>query len=209
MKRLLNYIIAGALLLSIGHVAADRQARAHHDAIRKHDPNHLILGDKIQNARPQPDWVWEIVKEYVDVIVIQDYDFFTPEHERKLRHIYSVTGRPIINGDHSYGVLRPHMHAVKGVKVDSAEAKGQEYATYLRGIMNLPFMLGWQTCGYLETWEGTSDATGKQQTGYFDPFGQPIKEALSHVKAANGQAVQWHERAESLDDVYSDRRRRQ
>ena len=183
--------------------------KAHHDAIRKHDPNHLILGDKIQNARPQPDWVWEIVKEYVDVIVIQDYDFFTPEHERKLRHIYSVTGRPIINGDHSYGVLRPHMHAVKGVKVDSAEAKGQEYATYLRGIMNLPFMLGWQTCGYLETWEGTSDATGKQQTGYFDPFGQPIKEALSHVKAANGQAVQWHERAESLDDVYSDRRRQQ
>ena len=34
--------------------------KAHHDAIRRHDPNHLILGDKIQNQRPQPDWVWRI-----------------------------------------------------------------------------------------------------------------------------------------------------
>lgn len=181
--------------------------KAYHDAIRKHDPNHLILGDKIQNARPQPDWVWKIVRKYVDVIVIQDYDFFTPAHAEKLSHTYSVTGKPIINGDHSYGVLRPNMKAVKGVKVESAEAKGREYATYLRGVMNLPFMVGWQTCGYMETWEGTADSTGKQQTGYFDPFGKPIKEALLQAKAANEQAVHWHEQAGSSGNVYSKRKK--
>jgi hypothetical protein len=180
---------------------------AHHDALRKHDPNHLIFGDKIQNARPQPDWVWEIVRKYVDVILIQDYDFFTPEHEKKLRHIHNLTGKPIINGDHSYGVLRPNMTAVKGIKVASAEEKGQQYATYLRGILNLPFMLGWQTCGYLETWEGTADATGKQQTGYFDPFGEPIEEALSHAREANAQATEWHEQAGTLENVYSSKLR--
>ena len=42
--------------------------KAHHDAIRKHDPNHLILGDKIQNQRPQPDWIWGIVRKYVDAM---------------------------------------------------------------------------------------------------------------------------------------------
>jgi hypothetical protein len=170
--------------------------KAHHDAIRRYDPNHLILGDKIQNQRPQPDWVWEIVRNYVDVIVIQDYDFFSPGHSKKLRHIHALTGKPMMNGDHSYGALRPNMKAVKGVKVASAEAKGQQYANYLEGIMKLPFMVGWQTCGYLETWTGTSDATGKQQTGYFDPFGKPIEEALSHARAANKQALQWHESAQ-------------
>ncbi|PHR90589.1 MAG: hypothetical protein COA78_34935 [Blastopirellula sp.] len=177
--------------------------KGYHDTLRKHDPNHLIFGDKIQNARPQPDWVWEIVRKYVDVILIQDYDFFTPDHERKLRHIYNLTGRPIINGDHSYGALRPNMVAVKGVKVGTAEEKGQQYATYLRGILNLPFMLGWQTCGYLETWEGTADATGKQQTGYFDPFGKPIEAALSHAREANANALKWHENASTLQNVYS------
>ncbi len=181
--------------------------KAHHDAIRRHDPNHLILGDKISNHRPQPAWVWNIVKKYVDVILIQDYNFFTPQHEEKLRNIYAQTGKPIINGDHAYGALRPHMKKVKGVPVDSVHEKGQEYAVYLKGILNLPFMLGWQTCGYLETWTGTTDATGKEQTGYFDPFGKPIKEALVHVKVANEQAVLWHERAGSLSNVYSQKRR--
>ncbi|MEM0970282.1 MAG: hypothetical protein AAGJ31_13070, partial [Verrucomicrobiota bacterium] len=179
--------------------------KAHHDALRKHDPNHLIFGDKIQNQRPQPDWVWEIVRKYVDVILIQDYDFFTPAHEEKLRHIYTLTGKPIVNGDHSYGMLRPNMTAVKGVKVPSAEEKGKQYTTYLRGILNLPFMLGWQTCGYLETWEGTTDATGKQQTGYFDPFGEPIEEALSLARDANAKALEWHEKAGTLEQVYATR----
>lgn len=179
--------------------------KAHHDAVRKHDPNHLIFGDKIQNQRPQPDWVWEIVRKYVDVILIQDYDFFTPAHEKKLQHIYNLTGKPIVNGDHSYGMLRPNMTQVKGVKVGSAEEKGKQYATYLRGILNLPFMVGWQTCGYLETWEGTTDATGKQQTGYFDPFGEPIEEALSLAREANAKALEWHEKAGTLENVYATR----
>ncbi len=186
----------------------DAYLKAHHDAIRKHDSNHLIFGDKIQNARPQPDWVWDIVKNYVDVVLIQDYDFYTPAHEQKLRRIYEKTGKPIINGDHAYGFLRPHMDKVKGVEVPTIEDKGKQYAVYLKGIMNLPFMLGWQTCGYIETWAGTHDATGKSQTGYFDPMGKPITEALKYVKDANEQALAWHKKAGTLEDVYSSMRRK-
>jgi hypothetical protein len=192
-------------LMNAKIVAAYHQA--HYDAIRKHDPNHLILGDKIQNARMQPDWVWKTVKDYVDVILIQDYDFFTPAHEKKLRHIHEVTGKPIINGDHSYGALRPCMHTVKGVPVPTMENKGQQYAVYLKGIMNLPFMLGWQTCGYLETCAGTSDATGKSQTGYFDPKGKPLLEALQFAQDANEQALVWHQQAGELNGVYSSMKR--
>lgn len=181
--------------------------KAHHDAIRKHDPNHLILGDKIQNARMQPDWVWNVVKKYVDVVLIQDYDFFTPAHEKKLKRIYEITNKPIINGDHAYGALRPNMKKVKGVKVSTMEVKGQQYAVYLKGIMNLPFMLGWQVCGYMETWEGTSDPTGKSQTGFFDPMGNPIEEALKYVKVANEQALNWHKNAGKQVDIYSSLRR--
>jgi len=182
--------------------------KAHHDAIRKYDPNHLILGDKIQNARMQPDWVWNTVKDYLDVILVQDYDFFSPAHEKKLKRIYQLTGKPIINGDHAYGTLRPHMHKVKGVKVPTIENKGQQYAVYLKGIMNLPFMLGWQTCGYLETWAGTNDATGKSQTGYFDPMGKPISAALDYAQKANEHALEWHKNAGKLEGIYSEMKKK-
>ena len=49
--------------------------------------------------------------------------------------------------------------------------------------------------------------SGKQQTGYFDPFGKPINEALAHAKAANEQAVQWHEKSGSLKNIYSNKRK--
>jgi len=56
----------------------------------------------------------------------------------------------------------------KGLPVEDHHAVGEEYYTYLKGISNLPFMLGWHNCGYLEQWKGSKpDATGKEQTGFF------------------------------------------
>ncbi|VGO15310.1 hypothetical protein PDESU_03892 [Pontiella desulfatans] len=169
--------------------------KTHHDLIRKYDPNHLILGDKISaHGLGQPDWVWDIVKKYVDVVLIQDYDFYTREHEEKLKGIHRKTGLPIINGDHAYGCLRPNMKKNKGIPVENLCRVGEEYARYLQGIMGLPFMLGWQNCGYLEQWSGgENDNTGAEQCGLFDPFGKPLMDALRHVKQANRNAVKWHE----------------
>ena len=48
---------------------------------------------------------------------------------------------------------------------------------------------------------------GKSQTGYFDPMGQPITEALKYVKDANEQALEWHKKAGTLEDVYSSMKR--
>ena len=169
--------------------------KTHHDLIRKYDPNHLILGDKVSaHGLGQPDWVWDVVKKYVDVVLIQDYDFYTREHEEKLKGIHRKTGKPIINGDHAYGCLRPNMKKNKGIPVENLCRVGEEYTRYLEGIMGLPFMLGWQNCGYLEQWAGgENDNTGAEQCGLFDPFGKPLVEALSQVKKANESAVEWHE----------------
>ena len=172
--------------------------KTHHDLIRKYDPNHLILGDKVSAHGPaQPDWVWELVSKYVDVVLIQDFEFFDEEHEAKLRHIHEKTGKPIINGDHAYATLRPNMRAHKGVPVENLTRVGEEYTRYTRGTMALPFMLGWQYCGYIEQWAGaTNDSTGQEQPGFFDPFGEPLVDALVLVKKANESAVSWHEAAE-------------
>lgn len=176
--------------------------KTHHDLLREHDPNHLILGDKIGMGvmgpgwgGGQPDWIWDIVKRYVDVVLIQSYDYYNERHRGQLEMVYERTGLPIINGDHSYGFKRPRMNAVKGVPVNSLEAVGVQYSEYLKGVMSHPYMLGWQTCGYLETWSGVTDSTGQEQGGFFDPYGNPLIEALNHAKAANEQAVVWHQHA--------------
>lgn len=178
------------------------------NAILKFDPNHLILGDKIScHGKGHPDWVYEIVGEYVDVLFIQDYEFFKPSHVNKLERYYKLSGKPILNGDHSYGYTVPEMSKAKGLPVEDHHAVGEEYYTYLKGILNMPYMLGWHNCGYIEEWKGSKpDNTGKEQTGFFDPFGKPRMEALNNVKEANENTLIWHEKAGDKDFKYSQRK---
>jgi len=181
------------------------------NAILKYDPNHLILGDKIScHGQGHPDWVYQIVGKYVDVLLIQDYGFFKPLHVKKLERFYKLSGKPILNGDHSYGYTIPgKMTKSKGIQVESLKAIGEEYKTYLKGVMNLPFMIGWLNCGYLEQWKGSkTDNTRKQQTGLFDPYGNPRTEALNIVKEANKEASLWHEKAGKNEFEYSKRGRK-
>lgn len=115
--------------------------KTHHDLIRKYDPHHLVLGDKISAHGPgHPDWVFDMVSKYVDVVLVQDFDFYTPQHELKLLAIHEKTGKPVINGDHSYGTLRPKMKRHKGIPVENMTRVGEEYARYLEGISRLPFI---------------------------------------------------------------------
>ena len=175
------------------------------NAIRKFDSNHLILGDKIScHGKGHPDWVYQVVGNYVDVLLIQDYDFFNPQHLNKLKKLHTLSNKPILNGDHSYSYTVPEMRKAKGIPVANFDEVGEAYYTYLRGVSNLPFMLGWHNCGYMEQWQGSQpDQTGKEQTGFFNPFGLPRTEALEKVKTANTNCTNWHNEAGQNDFVFS------
>ncbi|MEM9721583.1 MAG: hypothetical protein AAGA10_20120 [Bacteroidota bacterium] len=180
------------------------------EAIHKYDSNHLILGDKIFCHGPgHPAWVYEIVGKYVDVLLIQDFEMFTASHVEELTMYHQLSGKPILNGDHAYSYTVEEMRLSKGLQVESQMAVGEEYTTYMKGIMNLPFMLGWHNCGYLEQWKGGRlDDTGKQQGGFFDPYGKPRIDALDQIKKANTEALLWHESAGNAEFAYSRRKQR-
>ena len=188
----------------------DSWHKINRESILKYDPNHLIFGDKIFcHGAGHPDWVFEIVGKYVDVVLIQDYEMLKPSHIKELERYHNLSGKPVLNGDASYAFTVKEQKASKGLQVESHAAVGEEYTTYLKGIMNLPFMVGWHNCGYLEQWTGGRlDDTGKQQTGLFDPFGKPRSDALDSIKKANKEAVLWHESAGDAEFEYSRRKQR-
>lgn len=188
----------------------ERWHKVNREVILKYDPNHMILGDKIFcHGNAHPDWVYEIVGKYVDILLIQDYEMLTPSHIEKLKRFHRLSGKPVLNGDASYAYTVKEQKASKGLQVESHRAVGEEYSIYLKGIMNLPFMVGWHNCGYLEQWKGGSlDDTGKQQTGLFDPFGNPRMDALELIEKANREAIFWHENANKAAFEYSKRKMR-
>lgn len=171
---------------------AEHWYRLHFTLIRQHDPHHLILGDKLVDF---PHWLLNVVKRYVDVLFVQHYAPFE-QSGPVLRRLYQATGKPILQGDGSFAVLKPPQQThVKGYKVGSLKAVGEHYYDYLRGLSSLPFVLGWHHCGFMEQWDGAKPPGKPNENGFLDPFDQPYSEILERVIDANRQAMDWHRHA--------------
>lgn len=82
-----------------GRVELRRLARRYYqctgDAIRRHDPNHLILGDRYSGNSSLPREVYEEAHSGVDVFSFQDFC----DPVESLRAWHKVTGKPVILAD--------------------------------------------------------------------------------------------------------------
>lgn len=167
--------------------------RLHRELIRKHDPVHLLLGDKLHSPHRIPQWFPEILREEVDLLFIQ---WYCPMEEQRstLERLHRTTGKPILNGDSCFGCAKPPRQTkVKGYPVESQAAVGAAYADYLEGAMRLPFMVGWHHCGLMEQWDGGKRNDWEiNENGLMDPYGRWYPEITGPVREANRCAVQWH-----------------
>lgn len=122
-------------------------------AIRRYDPNHLILGDRYNGNKGIPDIVLKAMVDYVDVLSVQ---YFTGKSEEEyetmisdLKGWHELTGKPVLIADIGNWVpteMNPHRTS----DMTTHKERGQDYAFGLERIMREPWMLGWHWCGYIE-----------------------------------------------------------
>ncbi len=183
-------ILAGFM----GKIAA-RWYQLHHDEIRKSDPNHLILGDKSLVGTFR-EWLLPILAKYVDVVLIQSYNPFDKDREI-LDWIHQVTGKPLLNGDGSFGYANPQQQKFK-VKGAHTNSKGvvdvaQKYRQYLEETVARPYMVGWHHCGYLEQWDDAERGdVNSNENGFLDPFENEYTAWTSVIEEANRRAHAQH-----------------
>jgi hypothetical protein len=159
-----------------------------HDAIRRHDTQHLIFGDKLKYDMIPP-LLLPVLKKYVDVILIQDVKEPLEDQLVRFSRVHAGTGKPILSGDSGFSAPDPNKKHLKGFPVGSYKEVGEHYAAYLKGIMGLPFVVGWHYCGYIEGCAGTRL---EGQEGFKDAFGKTHVEVIGYVREANAKAVEWH-----------------
>ncbi len=181
----------------------DRWYALRADAIRRYDPDHLILGDKLGGGTAAPgyreprhpnlpDWLMPILARHVDVVSVEWYGEFE-DQVAALRAIHLATGKPILLGDSSFSQVQPQqLGDAKGVHEPSQAAVGAAYARYLRAALGEGYIVGWHFCGYMESWWG--GGRGKPQNGLKDPFDVPHADAVDAIRVANAAACDWHAR---------------
>jgi hypothetical protein len=152
---------------------ASRYYKVTHDAIRRYDPNHLILGDRYEALQPIPSEVLRAAAPFVDVMSFQ---FFGPPEKVApgLARFHSQTGKPVLLADAS----------IPGMQNNPPERWGPLYAGMLSALRELEGCIGWHVCGAYQR----NRSRGR---GFLDERGEIHSQFAAAVKRANDESTAW------------------
>ncbi|NSW58714.1 MAG: hypothetical protein HPY44_22100 [Armatimonadetes bacterium] len=118
------------------------------EAIRKHDPNHLILGCRF--AGNAPAGIWDICGKYCDIVTFNYYGRvdldkgIAPGHVEIFTDYYEQANKPLMITEWSFPALDsglPCKHGA-GMRVDTQAQKAECFRIYQEMFLRLPFMVG-------------------------------------------------------------------
>lgn len=174
----------------IRHMAVSLYRMAH-DAVRRHDPNHLILGPYVKEQSFDLE-TWQALAPWVDTL--------TPQHVNRdisFAEQRAATGRAVLVSDEVTGHLHDeahrHAHAVR-----SSEAKGRIYALLLERHLRDPSVCGVNFCAtvhdlddgpLMDRWgmmEGLYDGDGNPKPGLVDAVAEANKRVYERAAEPYG-----------------------
>jgi len=119
------------------------------DAIRRYDPNHLILGCRFGSDAPPS--VWEVAGRYCDVVTVNCYrtidlarGVLSDGFEEDLKKWYGLAGRPLMITEWSFPALDaglPCKHGA-GQRVATQKDRAKAFTIFQRLLFSTPFVVG-------------------------------------------------------------------
>jgi hypothetical protein len=160
---------------------ATRYYKVMHQAVRRYDPNHLILGDRYDANCPLPDAVLRAAAPCVDVISLQDFD--VNGMCQRIARAAEIADRPVLLCD-AIVAMRP---LVDGGA--PAEAYAQGWLKMVRAIRAVPACVGIHVCGsYLRN---EVRFARWRHLGCRDARNQPVAPMVKAFQMANADTATW------------------
>lgn len=152
-------------------LVADRYFRITTEAIRRHDPNHLVLGSRFAGIDGAHADVWEIAGRYCDVVTFNCYPTADLDRNRVMlggeripdvfSRRYALVRRPMLVTEWSFPALDSGLPCKHGAGQRFRTQKERTMATELfaKTMLALPFMIGYDYFMWVdEPAEGMTDA---------------------------------------------------
>ena len=136
-----------------------------HDAIRRHDKHHLILGDRYEANAPIAMPLIDAALPFVDVLSFQDFK----DPIKHLDEWHKQTGKPVLLAD-AAGMKPGEDHFV--------ENDGEWYSKTLDGLYESPGCIGFHLCGAYQR-------NKARRRGLLDEMERPDEKNVKLIQAAN------------------------
>jgi len=140
--------------LGFVEVVSRRYSQVCWNAIRRHDPNHLVLGCRY--AFKPPDEVLKGCVGYTDVVSLSGYtNPYSEDLSRilsNLERIYQVTRLPVIVSEFSFKAMDSGLPNTKGagVPVKTQSERAEYYEEYVKAAVVRPYVVGYHWFEYVD-----------------------------------------------------------
>jgi agarase len=163
-----------------GYVA-DRYFSMCVTSLRRHDPNHLILGCRF--AVKPPRAVMEALTKYTDVVSINMYSKSGKIDLGYLRDTYALTKKPVLITEFSWRATenRSGDQNTEGaeVTVNTQAERAERYRAFVSAIANEPYIMGSHWFQYLDQPPGGRWIDGEDSDyGIVDIHDQPYEKLV-------------------------------
>ena len=153
-------------------------------AIRRYDPDHLILGDRYNGDKGIPEPVLRAMAPFVDVVSVQRFAGPTQDERERFRNDLAgwseqAGGKPVLVADH--GNWTATETNPQRVGLESHAARGQDYGRVLDAVRHEPWFAGLHWCGYVEN-------LGRGW-GVKDPYDEPYRDLTDAITEHNRRAL--------------------
>lgn len=199
---------ARAMARDYVRLVAERYFKVTTEAIRRHDPNHMILGCRFAGWSPG---IWDICGKYCDIVSFNDYPRLDvtrgvpADIVEEYREIHRKANAPLWITEWSFPALDsglPCKHGA-GMRVATQEQKARCYRFFQSTVFSLPFMVGSDYFMYVDEPElGISDSFPEDSNyGLVNVEDEPYETLVRTATRVNKKVCQLH-RQGRLESVY-------
>lgn len=155
-------------------------------AIRRHDPNHLILGPRFFPQPPPPDtpeWVIQLAGKHFDLILVNNH-VRLDQIDTEIARWHEISGKPILFSDMLYLAPTRLLHIDPGgpTYMPDQAARGDAYAHFCETVFARPWCIGVHWCAYLEN--------RTRKSGVRNWLDEPYDDCVSRMAAFNGRVYE-------------------
>jgi hypothetical protein len=169
-------------------VFADRFIRGWARAVRKADPDHLILGTRFSQGN-RPDEVVRAVARYMDVVSFNVYAYSPDRAE--FDRLQALARRPFMVGEYGFNSLDDGLLSV-AVPVRNRRERGVGYRYYTEQLAAIPYFVGGHYFQYLD-----EPVTGRfdretSYNGFVNVADIPYQDLVDAAREANSRIYEIH-----------------
>lgn len=167
----------------------DRYYRTAREAIRRHDPNHLFVGDKLNANTDSIDTVLPVTSRHTDVVFYQAYARYEVQ-QPGLDRWSRITDQPKINGDSAFTMVTDTMPRPFGPVADNLPQRAEWTEEFFRQAFARPDFVGWHYCGLIDASQRVPRKQARQHSGLLDGHGNPYPEVQRALQSASADLYQ-------------------